>query len=196
MPKVPFYNDKDHAEHIGPVTIMPGGTRDVDPRDIPNYKAEEPAAAHQPSALDLLDLSVPKITGFIPQLGDDELRQLKKAEEDGKARTGVISALDAEILKRSSSELDKLDLASFVDSLPGKLIDELGELADLHANDQAVAAVIQAEFDRRNGELVDFISELPTFDPQGLTGLLETYADHPAYVDAIKAEIAKQDTAD
>ncbi|MDH5394604.1 MAG: hypothetical protein OEY11_15580 [Gammaproteobacteria bacterium] len=196
MSKVPFHNPKKHAVHIGLVTVMPGGTRDVDPRDIPDYKAEQPAAEAVTSVLDLLDLSIPKITAYLPEVSSEELSELRDAETKGNTRIGVISAIDAEILKRSSSELDKTDLDSFIKSLPEKSVAELAELADLHANDQDTAAAIQAEFDTRNETLRVFVESLPDFEVKDLEELRNEYADHPAYVDAINAEIAKQDAAE
>lgn len=101
MRKVPYYNPTDKTQHLGPVSVRPHSTREVDPRDIPGYKpgaAERPAPADP--TLELLDNSIKDIAERLPDLSDEELDSLEEAEINGKTRKGLLEAITEERLNR------------------------------------------------------------------------------------------------
>lgn len=104
MNKVPYANTGQHAVHIGPVMIPPGGSRDVDPRDIPGAGKAKPQASAPPpdSIAQLRELSVANIQSQLVGLEDDDLAELLKLEEaDKRPRTTLITALREEQLERA-----------------------------------------------------------------------------------------------
>lgn len=122
MAKVAFTNTKKHAVHVGPVTIMSGGTREVEETHLDDYKAETPEKTVEASeVLDQLDQSIPNFTAAIqardedgaPVITDAELDELEQAENNGKTRSGVLSAITDERLIRSQAAMLAEELGEY-----------------------------------------------------------------------------------
>ncbi|MBA1147432.1 hypothetical protein H0Z60_10225 [Ectothiorhodospiraceae bacterium WFHF3C12] len=103
--KVPYSNDKPHPVHVGGKLIMPGDTREVDESLIPRTAPAEPVEPVDPGdpLLALLDGSVKEVTDALPGLDDDQVRQLRAAEESGKTRSTLIAAIDETLLERAQA---------------------------------------------------------------------------------------------
>jgi len=102
MAMKPWTNTGETPVHIGGKLIGPGETRDVEETLIPDYApaAREPDLSDP--VLEILDHKVAEIAGILPQLSDEELRQVEQAEQDGKTRKGVMEAIAEEWLRRAS----------------------------------------------------------------------------------------------
>ena len=106
MNKVAFTNHGETIKHLGPVTVWPGETREVDPRDLPNFKAApvEAVADVDPIA-ETLKGTIKEINAALTAQSDAELDALESAEMDQpKPRAGVVDAIAAERLRRASED--------------------------------------------------------------------------------------------
>lgn len=100
--KVPYTNDTDQFSHIGPVTIAPHMTRDVEESHIPGYK--KPGKVVEPEPDPFADLLEHNVQTVVASLGTMELADIEKLgemEQTGAARKGVLSAIAEELLKRA-----------------------------------------------------------------------------------------------
>ncbi|MDH5633616.1 MAG: hypothetical protein OEZ10_11550 [Gammaproteobacteria bacterium] len=168
MPKVSFTNKTDKPISVGPVTVFPGKTREVEQNHLhgqPGYQApEKPAEDAAPSpVLELLDGNIKDIAAAIqardengkPVISDDDLAALKSAEQDGNTRKGVMEAIAAEELLRATEEADAgtgggSDVETFIASLKDKSDEELIELSETHADEPQLLDAINTEIDARN----------------------------------------------
>jgi len=63
---------------------------------------EEADEAEEPSdLLSVLDGNIGQVEAALPDRTDDELLELREAEQNGKTRDGAIRAIDAEIARRA-----------------------------------------------------------------------------------------------
>lgn len=155
MQKVSYTNTGKTAQHIGPVCVMPGDTREVDPRDLPDYRPEPAAApATDPHAelLAILDGKVADVLAALPGLSLAQIDVLEQAEQDGNTRKGVMEGIAAERLRRASSEpADPADEArADIQAEELAALDDV-ELLELAADtdDETLRGMIAAEQARR-----------------------------------------------
>ena len=114
MNKVPYTNNTDRIQHIGPITVWPGNTREVDPRDLPGAlpaetKAptppESPAAILRAKSAKEIDEAVKaRGEGGAPLVADEVLAELITLEQGSeKPRKGLLGVLEAETLERAKA---------------------------------------------------------------------------------------------
>ena len=191
MKQVPYKNTKKHAEHIGNKLVMPGQIREVEESLIPGYKPPAPQAvkvdSEREQLLAILDGTVPAITEALPGLSDADLGILEKAEQDGKTRSGVLSAFTKERLDRANNSQGNSDLTEFGESLKGKSDQELADLAVSVVDDADKSALVQAESDRRN---------TPEYFAEILPGKSDEELDELAKLHQDNAELSALITAD
>ena len=199
---VAFTNDTKKIIHIGNKTIWPGSTREVDETLLPNFKA--PEKVEEPEAdplLDLLDNSIPIIVEAItardengaPTITDEGLAKLKAAEEDGNTRKGLMSAIAEEELGRANEKAEGTGgaIEELIASLPDKSEDEVLELSELHKEDEAETAAIDAEIERRSG-IEELIASLPDKSDLELTELSVLKKDDEVVKAAIDSEFKRR----
>lgn len=149
--KVPYHNDTDKFVHIGPVTIAPGATRDVEDSHIPGHKPAAdtaPEAAADPLAL-LSAGKVADIIAQIPSLSDADLDRLGEMEQVGKNRTTLLSAIAEALLHRAAMS----DMLAKVAALSAEeLAAEFKDIGtDVNADPDYLAA-LEAEQAKRAAE--------------------------------------------
>lgn len=151
--KTPYFNNTDKFVHIGPVTIPPFGTRDVDATHVPGYK---PAGADTPEVADelaeLLKQSVGKVAEALPSLSLADLDRLGEMEQTGKNRTTLLSAIAEETLNRAGKTVEEI-----IAGLPLMTDEALAELAAEQSAkgddaDADLVAAITAEQAAREGK--------------------------------------------
>ncbi len=148
--KVPYTNTTDHIIHIGPKTIWPGSTRDVDEDHIPDKERPKPTIAEEleesPLA-EILEQNVPAIVDVLGALSDAELDELELLENGSdKPRKGLINAIMEERLSRASAAQEVKAFAEMIEAMGD---DELAEQIELHAGDDTLVGLVRAEIDRR-----------------------------------------------
>lgn len=151
--KVPYFNNTDKFAHIGPVTIPPFGTRDVEDTHIPGYTqlvAGDPPVTDELS--DLLKQSVAKVVEALPGLSQEDIDRLGELEQTGKNRTTLLSAIAEETLNRAGKTVEEIiaELPLMPDEALAELAAELAVKGN-NANADLVAA-ITAEQALRDGK--------------------------------------------
>ncbi len=150
MKKFPFTNSSDKIVHLGPVTIWPGQTREVDPRDLPNAETAKakPVDDNAPqlselekAAMAIVSKKVADVVMALPDLSDEMLVLVEQADAKN-SRVGVIKALAEEKLVRSQcfaavKEILVQDSSTIIETLEAL---ELAELNTLEAAENAQAA--------------------------------------------------------
>lgn len=119
MKEVPFHNNAPHAKHFGSMTIPAGETRMVPAHLIPDiaHQAEPEQAPEEVTTLDILDGTIDEVIAALkarndngtPVVSDSDIEELQVAEENGKNRKGVISAIAEEMLERATDPGDSGD---------------------------------------------------------------------------------------
>jgi hypothetical protein len=148
--KVPYTNETNKHLHIGPVTIAPGHTRDVEESHIPGYK---PKDAKQESApivdlmTELLKKSVKDITAELPFLSTAYIERLGELEQkEDQPRKTLLSAISEEILNRAADE-QLAAIAAMSNEVLAAAIAEAG--TDININPDYLMA-LEAEYSKRN----------------------------------------------
>jgi len=109
MAKVAYTNTTDGIQHIGPVRVDPGMTREVD--DVYLRQGRPPRSHPSPPEDDdpldyvreLADDNVSAIRNAVPNLRDDELEELQRLEaERARPRVSVSEMVTAEQLNRAA----------------------------------------------------------------------------------------------
>lgn len=103
MSKVPYTNQTDVVQHIGPCTVWPGQTREIEESMLPGAKKEEsfePEKKQSEVIAEMLAHKVPEVVEIIPSLSDSELDKIEEAEKASANRTGVLSEISSERLAR------------------------------------------------------------------------------------------------
>ncbi len=108
MKEIPVTNTTNANLHIGGKVIIPGETRMVDERIVPDsLKTKEQNAGDAEEPRDpihgLLEGTVVEITAALAGLSTEELAQLHDAEVAGKNRKGVLEAIAADQLRRAAA---------------------------------------------------------------------------------------------
>lgn len=103
--KYPVTNSTAIPIYVGALMIPPGETRHFElsqlpPEHRPIAEGETIAEPTDPLAL-ILALSIAKAALGLPDLSDDELKQLEAMEEAGQARKGMLAEIGMEILRRA-----------------------------------------------------------------------------------------------
>lgn len=166
--KVPYSNETSGFVHIGPVTIAPGATRDVEQSHIPGYKPAEEAPAppvDDPLAV-LLSHSIPTVIAGLDGLSRDQLEKLGELEQKGQARKGVLGPIAEILLKAAAPDstnntlLGSSNLPAVIELAEGKEI----QLGDLVAATQLKSGLAVAEWnaldDAKRDELLSAEIEL------------------------------------
>jgi hypothetical protein len=108
MARTIYTNHTDRIVYIGGRSVFPGSTLEVSEQDLPHTplsassRADPSGGGGQEAIAELLARSVTEIRVAIPHL-DVELDALLAAERDGRARTGVIQAIETERLRRAAA---------------------------------------------------------------------------------------------
>ena len=139
--------------HVGPVTIMPGASREVDesymePRDLDPECMPEADETKDPGIViaDMLDGTIPEIGSALPSLDNETLDALENTEKKGQDRTGVSAAIAAERLSRADSAKQAEEYAELVAPMETEeLQTELGTVTD-----EGLKGIIEAEIEKRN----------------------------------------------
>lgn len=108
MQKVPFTNTGTSFRFVGGQMVAPGETIYVSQYDHPGYKAPAPEAVKEDTTdpvLDRLDQKVDDIVAQLPELSDDDFERLRQAEQDGKTRSTLMKAFEAEALRRAEERV-------------------------------------------------------------------------------------------
>lgn len=164
MEQVAFTNDTKKTIHIGPKSVRPGETREVDPSMIPaklkskahglvekNDQASEPEL--NPVLL-ILDGTVADVLKAIAEKNNDgsykystdDLSALEQAEQAGNTRKGVIEGLTEERLARANAVQE---METFVQELSEMSDPDLEAARDLHVDEPGMLALVQQEMDKR-----------------------------------------------
>lgn len=122
MHQVPIHNDSANTRYVGGVAIQPGETKFIDRSLLPVASHQTPAAPapqHTDDGISaalraIADLSVSALKHAIeatgddgqPEIADDDLLLLLRAEEEGKNRSTAIDAIHAEMLERAAEAAD------------------------------------------------------------------------------------------
>lgn len=147
MSKVPFHNDTDKIKHVGPVTLFPGDTREVEETDIPDFKAPEAGGeSKQDPLLMILEGKAPEVIDVLPDLTPGELDALQLAEQAGKSRKGVLEAIAEEFLVRANAAKEAEEFAALIADMSD---DDLDKQRELMAGDDGMLALIDAEIAKR-----------------------------------------------
>ncbi len=160
--KVPYSNTTDKIQHIGPTTVMPGQTREIEERDLLAFtdatlpgKDDDEADAPLSELSAFLQQPVKAIADALPGMSAGEL-DLLEAEESAaeKPRKGVLAAI-AEARLQLASQTSDSELQQFIDSLPGMTDEELAEHLELYsgeADSEAWLQAVIAEQEKRAGD--------------------------------------------
>lgn len=109
MTKVPVKNTTHMPIYVGSSMVPPGEIRHFPEHQVPDHlrpRAEKVVADEAPTAITaILDKNIPEITPLLEGLTDDELAEIKAAEENGKTRTGLMKAIGEEELKRADAKV-------------------------------------------------------------------------------------------
>lgn len=108
MAQVPIHNDGKNSRYVGTVCILPGETRHVDERLLPNKSKPRPAPAPQADPLaDLLDAKVTDIIPALPDLSDEDFQRLAAMEtEKDKPRVTLVNAIAEDRLRRADEQAE------------------------------------------------------------------------------------------
>jgi len=150
MSKVAYTNKTDGIQHIGPCTVWPGQTREVDERDLPITEGNEspvPPVNDQSTIItEMLGQTIPKISELLPSQSDELLDALELAEQAGEARKGVLADITAERLSRADAAKSAEEYAQLIADYT--LEDLQAELKN--TNDEGLKGILQAEIEKRN----------------------------------------------
>lgn len=199
MNEVPFTNNGKHTCFIGGQMIPAGETRMIDCRSVPGFiaPAEAVAVAESPDTIladvvaKILSHSINQLREVLPGLSLDELAAVEQAEQAKEApRKGALEAIAAERIRRATVVVgaQDVDLDVFTELLAAM---SDAELDTQDAKDNAsIAALIDAEKQRR--AVAKFKAEMAAFDVADLQELKATYADQPAYLEALDQLLAEK----
>jgi len=190
--KIPYTNNSKKIQHIGPCTIWPGQTREVDESYL-DVSTENPDADFKKTDLsknieDILKLSVANLTKALPSLSPEDLDAVDTGEKSkNKPRIGVVNAIAVERVNRASQSLEGDKAADEFLALVSVMGD--AELAEQDFPAESVFAVIvDAEKQRRAVDV--FKADFAEFDAAELESLKADYAEQPDYLTAIDELIA------
>lgn len=148
--KVPYHNDTDKHVHIGPVTIAPRQTRDVEETHIPDYKAKQEAPADAPAdpLAELLKGSVKKITVSLDAMSTADIEALGALEQKAESpRTTLLSAIGELLLTRAA----QADMLAKVAALSDEELAEALAVASAETGaDPDYLSALEAEAAKRN----------------------------------------------
>jgi len=107
---IPVTNNTKNAIPVGSSYVMPGETKHFPAHQVPVHlrpRAEpEPQKEQANPLLAVLDLTIPKIKEKLPEYSDEQLQELKAAEEAGKARSTLLEVFAEIELERASARTD------------------------------------------------------------------------------------------
>jgi len=151
MAQIPIRNSsKTNPIYKAGRCIPPGETLVFDECELPGYRQNNPKAEIKapPNPLtEFLGQKVQQIISVIGEFTDDELAMLEQAENDGKARKGVIEAIAVERLGRANASQEAEEFAVSLSEMEDE---ELLKQSDLVADDEGLKALVEAEIARRS----------------------------------------------
>lgn len=194
MKKIPYHNSTSKAVHVGNITILPGGTRDVDPTLLPEAKAKkvEPVLAKNTLSkkiAEILNLSISDLQKQLSALSNDELTELEAGENAKPApRSGALTAISAARIALASQKVGGDKEADEFKVLVESMSDE--ELAEQEYPAESYQfAIIGDEKIRR--EVKAFKVEMKDYSVEEMEVAQGLYADHPEISLIIEAALAE-----
>lgn len=197
MNKIPHHNNTDKAIHIGNITILPGGTRDVDPTLLPDAKAKKVEPALVKNTLsekiaEILNLPISEMQKQLSALSNDELTELEAGENAKPApRSGALTAIAAARIAMASQKIGGDKAADEFKALIESMADD--ELAEQNYPAESYQfAIIGDEKNHREAE--KFKVEMKDYSADEMAVAKEMYADNPEItliIDTALAELAK-----
>lgn len=148
--KIPYHNETDKHVHIGPVTISPGQTRDVEDSHVPGYKKAESKPAETGNAdplAELLKRTVKDVTAELSGMSTADVERLGELEQLGQQRKGILSAISDLLLTRAANADMLAKVAALTDEELAAAIEAVS--TDINADTDYVAA-LEAEAAKRN----------------------------------------------
>jgi len=182
--KIALHNSTGIAKHVGPVTIMPGGTREVDAdhlegkdrdRYLKGLPPETEKAASAPAILALLENSIPNFTKVIAEQNEEgvyivtleQLDELNDGEQLSKnPRSGISQVIAAEKLRRVDEAIES-NVEQLHASLQEMELQELHDQFDVYKDDAGTLAMVENVWREK----------LTALDDAGLTSVMETLVD-------------------
>lgn len=149
MAKVPYTNHSKVTQHIGPCSIAPNETREVEETHLPIQKAreEQPPVTLEEAIQAILAHTIPEIDEVLPTLEDSDLDTLESMEKAGKNRDGVLKAVAAERLSRADAVHQVEEYRELLASMD---VEELKGEVD-RVQDEGLRSLIQEELENRGG---------------------------------------------
>lgn len=147
--KKSYTNNTKSVQHIGPITVQPGQTRECEEIHIQAHTGQVPNAEKETVITDspmllLSKKSIKEIKLQMPGIEGEDLDTLEKIElEQDKPRSGLLEAITEERLTRAAGS-EEAGLNEFITSLDGMGDAELLEQRELYTDEDDSVAYLDA----------------------------------------------------